>query len=328
MENILSHAEVDALMDAMAENAGPEHNEAQETPALSYDLTSQDRIVRGRLPGLDHIHDRCARNISRDLGLMLRAQVRVVAEPGALIRHSEMLALLPSPAKLAMLRMYPFSGFSLLSLDPALVQRLLAAILGGDLGEDDARTEVTPVQERLLKRLFTAVTNNLEKAWESVAKLKLEVSRVEFDPQLASIGVNTDLVLASSFEVSIDDEEAGRIVLATPFASLEPVRKALGDAVSGEDDSGNNVAAQAIESHILAASAELRCIFGQATMTVRELLDMRVDDVIRLDSGPDMPLRCLIEGQPRFSGSPVVQAGNLACAIDAIITPKGQKNDR
>lgn len=327
MENILSHAEVDALMDAMTEGEERETAPDEASSALSYDLTSQDRIVRGRLPGLDHIHDRCARNISRDLGLMLRAQVRVVAEPGALIRHSEMLALLPSPAKLAILRMHPFSGFSLLSLDPSLVQRLLAAILGGDLGEDEGRTEVTPVQERLLKRLFNAVTVNLEKAWESVAKMQFEVARVEFDPQLASIGVGTDLVLASSFEVNIDDEEAGRIVLATPFASLEPVRKALGDAVSGDDDSGKSVAAHAIEAHILATSAELRCIFGQADMTVRELLDLRVDDVIRLESGPNMPLQCLLEGQARFNGHPVVQAGNIACAIDAIISQKGSRND-
>lgn len=322
MENILSHAEVDALMDAMAEGS-TEQPSNPNAPALSYDLTSQDRIVRGRLPGLDHIHDRCARNISRDLGLMLRTRVRVNSEPGALIRHSEMLALMPSPAKLAMLRMQPFSGLTLLSIDPALVQRLLASILGGDLGELDSSTEVTPVQERLLKRLFHTVTSNLEKAWDSVYKMRIEISRVEFDPQLAAIGVATDLVLASSFEVNIDDEDTGRIVLATPFASLEPVRKALGDAINGDDDVSKGVAAQALEQHIMAASVELRCIFGQAEMKVRELLDLRVGDVIRLSSGPNMPLQCLVEGQPRFAGKPIVQAGNLACAIDGAISKKG-----
>jgi len=333
VENILSNAEVDALMSAMSDAPIDEDvQEELESLAVSYDITSQDRIVRGRLPGLDSIHDRCARNLARDLGLMLRSSVSIRAESGALIRHSELMALLPSPAKLALLRMTPLTGFSLLSLDPSLVDKLLGALLGGDLeldtgGAGEFSQEVTPVQERLLRRLFVIITANIEKAWQPVYEIGIDIARVEFDPRQAAVGVGSDLVLAASLEVNIEEESIGRIVIGIPFSALEPVRKMLGEESSADSDGQSAVAEDAMHEHMLATNVEIRCIFGESTLSVRDLMDLQVDDVVRLESGPNTPLTCLVEDQARFFAKPVLQAGNISCEILGAVSKEELENE-
>lgn len=329
MEQVLSNEEVSALMSALSDEEQESISSPVQAEASDYDLTSQDRIVRGRLPGLDHIHDRAARGFGRDLSLMLRAPVSVIGEPGALIKHGEFMAVLSVPAKLGVLRAAPLPGHLLLAIDPPLADRLIGAMLGGSLDDEQSnsgsRGDVTPVEERLLRKLFVYFNRNLEKAWSGTEPLTIETVRVEFDPVRAAIGLATDLVVASSFEIHIDGDPSGRLHLAIPFATIEPVRKSLGDAGSSAEGGRDPKLRANLEEIVKSLPVEVRCIFGEADMTLRSFLKLRVGDVLRLDTGPNEDINCMVEGNRRYRGQAVTHAGNLAFEISALIAGKQER---
>ena len=68
MNQVLSQSEVDALLAAVSDgelDAGEETAStggADDKVVVVYDLTSQDRIIRGRLPQLDVIYEKFMRS--------------------------------------------------------------------------------------------------------------------------------------------------------------------------------------------------------------------------------------------------------------------------
>ena len=58
---VLGQDEVNALLDAIKMGGLSEEEEQQAASAKAYDLTSNHRVVRGRMPALEIINDRQAR---------------------------------------------------------------------------------------------------------------------------------------------------------------------------------------------------------------------------------------------------------------------------
>ena len=64
MSQVLSQGEVDALLKGIAGGDDEEDfdmPDMDDNAVIPYDLTSQDRIIRGRMPTLEIIHDRFVR---------------------------------------------------------------------------------------------------------------------------------------------------------------------------------------------------------------------------------------------------------------------------
>jgi flagellar motor switch protein FliM len=169
------------------------------------------------------------------------------------------------------------------------------------------------------------LTNNLRKAWSAVEPLDIRIIRVEFDPAQAAVAVATDLVIASSFELRIDEQPAGRLHLAIPFATVEPVRKALGDLGSAAEEHRDPLLRARMAQTVRETPVELVCELGSTHTTLRHFLTLGVGDVLRLNTGVDSALSCTIEGQPRLFGHPVVSSGNVALEITALAAAVEEK---
>ena len=65
MAAVLSQDEVDALLDGVVsdevDTEAKEDEDFDPAEIISFDLTAQDRIIRGRMPTLEIIHDRFVR---------------------------------------------------------------------------------------------------------------------------------------------------------------------------------------------------------------------------------------------------------------------------
>ena len=61
MNDLLSQDEIDALLHGVDSGAVETQPEAPSGEARSYDFASQDRIIRGRMPTLEMVHERFAR---------------------------------------------------------------------------------------------------------------------------------------------------------------------------------------------------------------------------------------------------------------------------
>ena len=110
MSQVLSQNEVDALLKGIE---GGDMEEEFDMPdiddnaVIPYDLTSQDRIIRGRMPTLEIIHDRFVRMFRLTLSSALRKVVDISVRSTELIKFGEFLKTLPVPSSLNLFRMNP-----------------------------------------------------------------------------------------------------------------------------------------------------------------------------------------------------------------------------
>jgi flagellar motor switch protein FliM len=323
MAETLNSEEVNALMSAIEDGrVEPESNKLPDV--VPYDLTSQDRVIRGQMPTLDAIHETVASAFGMALAGRTRLSLKVVSSPAALLKFADVHALLSPPAIVAILALGPGHGQAILILEPQLVDALLAAALGDrkvniEDAQVEARRELTQVERAVLRRLLTLFTDAMERSWAQVLPFKPEVVRFETDPRLAHIAPPNEAAILSGFEVS--GGFGGRLQLALPYSVVEPARKLL-VASPRMGAMGDARFAANLASEIRQVSVELRAVLGEAEVPVSRVLDLEKGDVLTLDTSESSPLGIFVQGRLKLSGRPTVSSGALALVVDQALSQR------
>lgn len=96
-----------------------------------YDLTSQEKVIRGRMPVLELINDRFARLVRSSLSSFLRKPVGATVISNDMTKYSEFLKKLSAPTSLHIYRMEPLRGNIIVVLESKLVFCLVDLSFGG-----------------------------------------------------------------------------------------------------------------------------------------------------------------------------------------------------
>ncbi len=319
MSAALNPEELNALMSAIQESRVPTTPSA--TPGSSvvaYDLTSQDRIIRGQMPTLDAINERVASVLATGLSGRTRLSIRVSTTPATLLKFADFNVLLAPPATLCIMTLGAGHGLSVAVFEPGLAEGLLAAALGDrkvrrDDVPSETRRELTSVERLVLRRLLSILTDAMAAAWAEVLPFKPEVVRFESDPRLATIAPPNDVAVLSTFEIS--GAIAGRLQLAIPYASVETAKKLL-TSPPRMNYGGDAKFAANFAREIEQVTVGMRAVLGHVQLTLERLLSLEVGDVIGLDTAEAQPLNVYVEGRAKLTGSVKVAGGNLAMVVE------------
>jgi flagellar motor switch protein FliM len=318
MASPLDSDEVAALMQAIQEGrvAQGDSDEANR-PVIPYDLTSQDRIIRGQMPTLDSINDRLATQLGKSLAARTRLEVRATTTPATLLKFSDVGPLLEAPGTVAVLNLGAGHGLALLILEGQLAQALLSSAFGDRKvrsanATPEAHPELTVVERLVLKHLIAMVTDAMRAAWAEVIPFKPEVLRFEADMRLLTIANPSDVTILCSFELAGAIE--GRIQLVLPYAAVESAKKLLSSSprLGGQSDARFS---SALARELEAVEVELRVEIGKRTLTLSDLLKLQVGEVLTLPSNETTPLPVFVQGRLKMSGSPRVVSGSTAVEI-------------
>lgn len=316
MEAVLSQNEVNALINAVAQGGVDEEDGSSRDDARGYDLTSNDRIVRGRMPTLDILNQRLARLMRISFFNMFRRTVDVHHDSTQLMKYSEFISSVSVPACLNVFRMPPLRNTCLVAVDSALMFGLVDYVFGGSgtwyrvEGRDYSSIEL-----RLIQQVVSMVLADLGSAWEPVIEVTPEYIRTEVNPQFAAIAAPTDVAVNITFEVELEATTKGQISLLIPYGVIEPIRPLLSSAIQTERNQEDNHWRTAIKSIIPTLEVNVQVRIGGAVVTVEELLQLQVGDTIRLDADADSALLCEVEGVPKTAGYPVISRGCIAVQL-------------
>jgi len=321
MASPLDAQELEALMQAIQEGrvgteseAGSEQGDGSIVP---YDLTSQDRIIRGQMPTLDSINERIASSFGKGLGGRLRLELRVSSSPAILMKFSEVTGTVADQTVTGVLSLGAGHGLALIILQGSLTRGLLSAALGdrsvGNSAQSaDAHAELTGVEKLVLKHILGQLSDGMEVAWADVLPFKPEVLRFESDPRMAVIATPSDVAVLCTFEVTgaLD----GKLLLAIPYSAVEPAKKALTSPprLGGQRDAKFS---QALGREIEAVEVELRVEIGRRSLSLGELVEMKVGDVITLNTNEGSPLPVFVQGRQKMTASPRVVGGGMAIEV-------------
>jgi flagellar motor switch protein FliM len=331
MASPLDAQELEALMHAIQEGrVGPDPgaggSAAGDGSVVQYDLTSQDRIIRGQMPTLDSINERIATTFAKAIGGRLRLELGVTSTPAVLMKFAEVTGTAADHTVTGVLSLGAGHGLALTVIEGALTRGLLGAALGDRSAaaapaEPDQRSELTNVEKLVLKHLISILADGMAVAWEGVLAFKPEVLRFESDPRMAIIATPSDVAILCSFEVTGALE--GKLMLAIPYAAVEPAKKLLTSPprLGGQRDARFS---QALAREIEAVEVELRVEIGHRTLQLGDLLGLKVGDVITLNTSEGSPLPVFVQGRQKMTAAPRVVGGGMAIEILKAIAQPSQ----
>lgn len=318
-DNFLSQEEVDALLKGVTgdqdENAAPE----DESGIRPYNLATQERIVRGRMPTLEIINERFARLLRIGLFNFLRRSAEVSIGPVRVHKYSEFIRNLVVPTNLNLIHIKPLRGTALIVFDPNLVFLLVDNLFGGD-GRFHTRVEgrdFTQTEQRIIQRVLDIVFETYAKSWEPVYPVEFEYVRSEMNTQFANIATPNEVVVATTFTIELGPV-SGEMHFCTPYSMIEPIRDILTSSLQGETLEMDKRWVRLMTQQIQTAEVELVADLGTARATLGDVLNMKAGDII--------PLQVPETISAKVDGVPVMECtygkfnGQYALRVEKLLT--------
>ena len=318
-QQILSQDEVDALLQGITgESQKLETEEVKHEAIRDYNVGGQERIVRGRMPTMEIVGERFARNIRLGMFNFIRKSPEVSIGGTKVIKYSAFLREIVVPTNFNIVQIKPLRGSGLIVCDPSLVFAVIDALYGGN-GKYHTRIEgrdFSPTEMRVIQRLVDCIVTEYGKAWQGIYPLELEYQRSEMQPQFCTVASPSEVVVASSFTLEVG-ETSGTVHICLPYSTLEPIRDVLYSAMQGEGEPDRrwiNLLRSQLQSADLPVVAEL----ATARATVEQLLSFKPGDFIELDLQP--MIQAKVDGVPVFDCSYGTSNGRNAIKIDRLLT--------
>ena len=315
-ESFLSQEEVDALLEGVTGESQKEVEQAaQKGEVRPYDISSQERIVRGRMPTMEIVNERFARNLRLGLFNFIRRTPEVSIGSIAVQRFGAFLRELAVPTNFNIVAVRPLRGNGLIVCEPSLIFGVIDTLYGGT-GKFQTRIEgrdFSATEHRVIGRLVAVITEEYKKAWKGIYPIELEYQRSEMQPQFANIATPSEIVISTSFQLEIG-EIAGSIHFCMPYATLEPIRDVLYSSTQGDsievDRRWVNVLTQEIQAVEITMVAEL----ARTNTTVEQLLAMKAGDFIELER--ESRIQANVDGVPLFECQYGTHNARYAIRID------------
>jgi flagellar motor switch protein FliM len=205
VQDLLSQDEIDALLHGVDDGDIDVDSDESGGEAKAWDLTSQDRIVRGRMPTLEMINERFARYTRVSLFNLLRHSADVSVGGIQVMKFGEYVHTLYVPTSLNLVKVRPLRGTALFILDAKLVFKLVDNFFGGDgrHAKIEGR-EFTPTELRVVQLVLKQVFVDLKEAWSNVFKVDFDYVSSEVNPSLANIVTPSEVVVVNSFHIEMD----------------------------------------------------------------------------------------------------------------------------
>lgn len=328
MNQVLSQSEVDALLAAVSDGevqtsengggAGGNGNvKIDDKKVVAYDLTSQDRIIRGRLPQLEVIYEKFMRAFRVSLSSALRKIASISLTSTEFLKFGEFINTLPMPTCMSVLRFGNLRGSALMVIESKLAYALVDSFFGGaerPFTKIDGK-EFTPIELSIVRKVVELAINDLEAAWASVEKIGCSFVRTEQNPQFVGIVPPTDVVIASTFDVELENA-TGTISMVVPYATIEPIKQKLSSGFQVESDQTDKKLWTAIiKEQLMDTSIDIKVNLGETEIRLSDLMELKVGDVIPLTQDATGELDVQVESVKKFKGYYGNHHGTVAVQI-------------
>ncbi len=300
-KEFLTQDEVDALLKGVSGEQDAASDKPEDSQGIRpYNLATQERIVRGRMPTLEIINERFARLMRVGLFNFIRRSAEISVGPVRVQKYSEFIRNLVVPTNLNMVQVKPLRGTALFIFDPTLVFLVVDNLFGGD-GRFQTKVEgreFTQTEHRIIKKLLEVVFENYEKSWSPIYAVKFAHLRSEMHTQFASIATPNEVVVTTTFTIELGTA-SGDFHLCMPYAMIEPIRDILYSSLQGDRMEADKRWVRLLSRQVQCAEVELVANLGAARLTLNQVNGLKVGDVI--------PLHIPSELSAEVGGVPVME---------------------
>jgi len=308
MADILSQEEIDALLDIVDDESDDAFDDsdsssfAQNQQVTLYDFKRPNRVSKEQLRAFRGVHDKMARSLASQISSIMRSIVEIQLHSVDQMTYGEFLMSLPSPTSFNVFSIKPLEGSGIIEINPSIAFPMLDRLLGGKGEPFDANREFSDIELSLFETILRVMMSTLKEAWGPVMDIFPAIESKESSPNVVQIVAQNEIVVMVVMEIIIG-HSSGMMNICYPVIALEPVLPKLAsrDLMLNETSSKKS---RNTELQVLLGGAKVNveANLGDAELTMRDILDLQVGDVVRLSSPADDVVTVSIDGKDRFRG--------------------------
>ncbi len=321
MNKVLSQDEVDALLRGVSTgDIETETKKESEGGIKSFDLASQERIIRGRMPGLEMANERFVRFFRNSISSAIMKFVDINIQGIEMMKFSEFMKTIPMPSSINMFKMEPLKGYALFVLEAPLVFAFIEFFFGSTSAryvKSEGRY-FTLIEQRIIRKVVNMALADLAEAWKVVVPIEPEYTGSEMNPQFVTIVTPTEVVV--KIEVHIEVEEfTGKCFFCIPYSMIEPIKEKLSSGLTGEKLEADQRWVDRLTDILLTSPIHLTAEIGRVDLSVRDLMELEVGNIISLGKAVSDELVIKVEDVPKYMGTPGVSRGAQSIKITRTI---------
>jgi flagellar motor switch protein FliM len=335
MVDVLDQSEVDALLAAV--DTGEVQEAAASLKIFSrtrktfdgvevrpYDFKRPERVSKDQMRSLQTMHEGFARNFGASLSGFMRTIVEVKVSTCEQMTYSEFVQGLPNPTSFNLLTAEPLEGRVCLEISPLIIYPIIDRLLGGTNSElFIPQRPLTVIETRLMTKVIQRAIEALRDAWKGVKDLNFVLTDSESNPQLVLIVAPNEVVVVVGFELKMSNR-AGTMNICFPYAVIEPVMDALSSQTwfNTGKQAGTKEAAAQIGGQLNRAALSVTGLLAETTITLRDLMNLEVGDLIATEKPAKDPVVLCVEGEKKLLATVGQVKGSKALRVTRAVTSK------
>jgi flagellar motor switch protein FliM len=274
-------------------------------------LVQSRDITYERLPMLEVVFDRLERMLTTSVRNFTSENVDISLETISTQRFSDYMNSVSAPAMIAIYKALQWDNYGLITVDSAMIYSMVDVLLGGGRGAAPMRIEGRPyttIETALVERLIRLILDDLGQAFAPITPITFRFERMETNPRFAAIARPGNACILFKLRVDLEDR-GGTVDFLLPYATLEPARNLLLQMFMGEKFGRDSIWENHLAGEIWLTRVELEAVLEEQTVDLRDMLNLEVGSMIRLNapSDPMVTLRC---GQVPMATGRIGRAGD------------------
>ncbi len=288
MTEVLSQDEIDQLLTAIS--AGDTDTEdfrpVNDTRKIKiYDFKRPDKFSKEQIRTVSIMHETFARLTTTALSAQLRSMAHVHVASVDQLTYEEFIRSIPTPTTLAVINMDPLKGNAILEIDPSVTFSIIDRLFGGTGQGTKVQRDLTDIEQSVMEGIIVRILANMREAWTQVIDLRPRLGQIETNPQFAQIVPPSEMVVLVTLETKVGEEE-GMMNFCIPYITIEPIISKLSSQFwfSSVRRSSTTQYMGVLKEKLSSVDMDVVAEIGTINLPVRDVLNLRVGDVVRLSN--------------------------------------------
>lgn len=326
MSEVLSQSEIDALLTAMQSGAvGVKDVKYEEDKRIrTYNFRRPNKFSKDQLNTLEVVYDNFCLLLATLLSGILRTRVTAKVDSVDQMTYEEFTRSLPNPTILNVFSLSPLEGKGILELNPIIGFSMIDRLFGGPGVSTFKGRPLTEIEKNVMEKITEKVLSLFNEAWSSLHPINALLEVIEINPQFTQVVAPSEMIVLIAVNTQIGDTE-GLINICLPCLMLEGIAEELNtkfwfaNVTNSNSENYSSYLQKTVEKTVIPLSV----ILGRNTITIKELLELRVGDVIPLEKRISSDVEVYIDSKLKYYAKPGLIGKKMAVQIKQTKTEGG-----
>ncbi|MCL2039530.1 MAG: flagellar motor switch protein FliM [Bacteroidetes bacterium] len=296
------------------------------TQISNYDFRRPNRISKNQIRTLQSIHENFAEAFGYYLISKLQTTINITPTSVDQLFYSEYILSVANPSCLYVFDIAGTDGSGILEVSSQLALMIVERLLGGNTDSLPKSRAITPIEQTVIRGIIEHSLNDLKSAWKSISdSISFKYQRLEQEAEFVQVAPSSEIVIVISFDVHLGQNTFLMNICFPTFALEEILTKLNKQLVT---TAAHPQSPKKIKENIMAVNQQISITYlpvvaelGKTSITVTELLELKVGDIIKIKKRVDQEIEVIIAGKRKLAARPGVVEGKKAARIIRPLTP-------